>query len=502
MLSNTLLSQTTWQDIAPIIYTNCSSCHHAGAIAPFSLMSYEEVVFWTEQIVHEVYEGNMPPWPPDPNYRSFANEHYLSEDEKTLIIDWLLDGAPEGNPSLAPYPPTFPENGILMDPVDFIVEIEPYTLQSNEDEYRWFSVANPFEDTIYINKIEVVPGLETVVHHADLAYDVKGINMALDLTDPLPGFNNTTGNPVSDYYVNAWAPGANIATYPENWGVPVPPEADFLVEIHYGPNGIGQTDSTKIYLQFTPPSEVEREMTIRWYLQQTAPQLIDGPFFLPANEFSTFHQQSPPLAVDMSLVAICPHMHFLGHSYKVWAETPDNITIPLIDITNWDFHWQKYYYYPYVQRIPAGSIIYSEGVYNNTTSNHDNPNYPPIDVGLGLNTDDEMFLCLMIYADYQAGDENISMQQDTISLSYPESTLLFNALPKKEIQIYPNPVQDILNFETNLYQNSIIEIRNQSGQLIKSVLPSADNQIDISELKSGVYFLNIGGQYERFVKTN
>ncbi len=34
----------TWsQDIAPIIYENCSSCHHSGGIAPFSLMNYDEV---------------------------------------------------------------------------------------------------------------------------------------------------------------------------------------------------------------------------------------------------------------------------------------------------------------------------------------------------------------------------------------------------------------------------------------------------------------------------
>lgn len=31
-------------EIAPSIYENCSSCHHAGAIAPFELMSYEDVV--------------------------------------------------------------------------------------------------------------------------------------------------------------------------------------------------------------------------------------------------------------------------------------------------------------------------------------------------------------------------------------------------------------------------------------------------------------------------
>jgi hypothetical protein len=40
----TLLAQTpTWSEkIAPILYKNCTNCHHAGGIAPFSLLTYQE----------------------------------------------------------------------------------------------------------------------------------------------------------------------------------------------------------------------------------------------------------------------------------------------------------------------------------------------------------------------------------------------------------------------------------------------------------------------------
>ncbi|MEO1259207.1 MAG: hypothetical protein AAFZ15_10440 [Bacteroidota bacterium] len=65
------------------------------------------------------------------------------------------------------------------------------------------------------------------------------------------------------------------------------------------------------------------------------------------------------------------------------------------------------YFFQKLQKLPAGSVLRSEGVYDNTTDNHDNPNDPPITVYRGLRTIDEMFLCYFIYATYQEGDEDI-----------------------------------------------------------------------------------------------
>jgi hypothetical protein len=29
-------------DIAPILYKNCATCHHAGEVAPYSLLTYQD----------------------------------------------------------------------------------------------------------------------------------------------------------------------------------------------------------------------------------------------------------------------------------------------------------------------------------------------------------------------------------------------------------------------------------------------------------------------------
>lgn len=59
------------------------------------------------------------------------------------------------------------------------------------------------------------------------------------------------------------------------------------------------------------------------------------------------------------------------------------------------------------------------------------------------------------------------------------------------IQFYPNPTTSILNIvdEQNQLQNSTLQIKNYLGQILLSTAYS--NQIDLSTLSSGMYFLTI-----------
>lgn len=475
----------TWvSDIAPLIYENCTSCHHPGAIAPFTLMEYEDVVNYAELIHHVIEERSMPPWPADPSYRHFVGEAYLSQEDIDKIHRWIDEEMPYGYPSITVEQPTYPPQGSSLEYIDFTVAIEPYTLQSDIDEYRWFVIENPFDEAVYISKIEVFAGLDNVVHHADLFIDGSGNSLANDLADPLPGFNNNTGFATNEQYINAWQPGANTISYPEEWGFRIPPDSDFVVEIHYGPGGLGQVDSTFMNLQFLSNPENAREVKAAWLMNDSG--LIDGPLDIPANEIVSFHQETAPLAQDISAIAICPHMHLLGKSYRVWFESPEGDSIPLINIDRWDFHWQKYYGFQHIQHIPAGSVLKSEGVYDNTTANHDNPNDPPVDVTGGNLTEDEMFLCYFIYADYSNGDEDILM----------DSTLLMssttNFKPPSSHILFPNPARNVisLSLEKDTTRPLYFSIRNTAGLIMDSV-SSSKSQISfpIWHLPNGVYFL-------------
>lgn len=495
---NTSFAQeVTWtKDIAPIIYQNCSSCHHDNAIAPFSLMSYDDAKDNAYIIRLEVNEKSMPPWPADPDFMHFVGEARLEQEEIDAINDWVSQGMPFGNASEEPEAPIFLESGSLLESIDYSVQIDPYQIQSDEEEYRWFVIENPFTETVYLNQVEVMVGLENLVHHADLFLDYSGNSLQNDLADPLPGFNSNTGVPNNDYYINAWQPGGNIQKYPKGWGVAIPPEANFVIEIHYGPGGSGQIDSTYMNLQFVAEEEFERSINTAWLLYDSSPVLQDGPLVIPANQEKTFHQKTLPFPSDVSLISICPHMHLLGKSYKVWYETAQGDSINLINIPKWDFHWQKYYTFQSIVKIPAGSVIKSEGVYDNTINNHDNPNIPPITVSKGIYTTDEMFLCYFIFSQYEEGDENIILDPDLISsIDSPVHSIEFN--------LSPIPTDHKLNVSISekIFHDLTYRIYNAQGKLVLNGEIHDDLfQIDVGQILDGVYFLEIANRTQQSMK--
>ncbi|MFN0274180.1 MAG: T9SS type A sorting domain-containing protein [Chitinophagales bacterium] len=479
----------TWsEDIASIIYKNCSSCHHEGGIAPFSLMSYEEADENHHEIIDAVIEREMPPWPADPEFRHFKDEAVLSDDEITAITDWVLAGTPEGDPELAPLPPEFTSGGSLLDTIDFTVAIEPYTLQYDEDEYRYFVIHTDFTETVYVNKIEVFAGLPNLVHHADIYYDLSGESAELDLLDTLSGFNGNTGYPAVDYYMNAWQPGGNIVSYPDNWGIEVPPGADFVFEIHYGPGGIGLIDSTKMNLQFIKdPGDDVRPVYVGWLLNGPA----TGSLVIPANEISTFEQEYT-LPSKKSFISICPHMHLLGKSYKVWYEH-DGDSVNLINIPQWDFHWQKYYTFQSVQVIPAGAKIKAVATYDNTSGNTENPNEPPITVYNGATTTDEMLMTYFIYTNYKAGDEDIILDSN-----YVEPVFDFIEDEAGFFSVYPNPVTDALILKGNLLNETTATVRilNTSGHVLVNKMIMVNDyflneKIEMTNYPSGFYIVEV-----------
>jgi hypothetical protein len=50
------------KDVAPILQERCQECHHAGAMAPMSLVTYEETRPWARAMKDRVVKRQMPPW--------------------------------------------------------------------------------------------------------------------------------------------------------------------------------------------------------------------------------------------------------------------------------------------------------------------------------------------------------------------------------------------------------------------------------------------------------
>src|SRR5205814_5937004 len=87
------------KEVAPILQEKCQECHHAGSMAPMSLVTYAEVRPWAKAIRERVITRQMPPWHIDPTVgvQQFKNDMSLSQAQIDTIIRWVDDGAALGD---------------------------------------------------------------------------------------------------------------------------------------------------------------------------------------------------------------------------------------------------------------------------------------------------------------------------------------------------------------------------------------------------------------------
>ena len=83
--------QTTFNDIKPLLIEYCATCHRVGGGAPFDILDYETASIWQSAILHEVYEGYMPPWQADTSYMHFIGEREITEEAKILVKEIFLE---------------------------------------------------------------------------------------------------------------------------------------------------------------------------------------------------------------------------------------------------------------------------------------------------------------------------------------------------------------------------------------------------------------------------
>src|SRR5437899_1212362 len=74
---------TFTKDVAPILQRSCQVCHRPGAIAPMSLLTYDEARPWARAMKQQVVNRVMPPWTIDKNVgiQHFKNDRTLKDED-------------------------------------------------------------------------------------------------------------------------------------------------------------------------------------------------------------------------------------------------------------------------------------------------------------------------------------------------------------------------------------------------------------------------------------
>jgi hypothetical protein len=393
---------TYYDHVEPIILKNCAPCHSPGQGAPFSLLTYSDVVKRGDFVAEVTGNKYMPPWKADVGFQSYRNQRTLSEQEILTIKNWVAGGMAKGKKSkntasavLAP-----------KEKPDLTVMMQPYSIGTdNQDDYRFFNIPTNLPKDQYISKIEFVPGNARLVHHSRLMTDtshmVRTINGLSANDERVSEFEKY---PPIDKFLYGYVPGNFPISFPPGTGKKLHKDTDIILNIHYAPNGRpGQSDQSKINFYFTK-EKAEREV---FSLAIAEESISNKPFLIKANETATFYASFGPIPIDISVIGVLPHMHYRGKTFKAFAITKEDEAIHLIKIDAWDFKWQDTYQFKKLLKIPKGSVILIETTFDNTNDNPANPVTPAVDVTYGWNTTSEMMDLVLYYLNYKEGDENL-----------------------------------------------------------------------------------------------
>jgi Flp pilus assembly protein TadD/mono/diheme cytochrome c family protein len=383
-------SAVTWShQIAPLVYSNCTTCHHPGGAGPFSLLTYDDARRWGKQIAAVTSSRYMPPWLPEQGYGDFADERSLSKVEIALIAKWVQSGMAEGDASAAPPAPKYSPSWQFGTP-DLVLTVErPFTLPaSGTDVFRNFVLPYPLEQTHYIRAMEIRPAVPQIVHHANILIDRTAsfrIAHPAQWKEGVPGMELEvdTGNefdPDSNFLF--WKPDTPVLVEPEGMPWRLDPGNDLILNMHLKPSGKAETASAEIGLYFTdkPPSKQPMLLQLEH----------DAALDIPAGDRDFLVEDALRLPVDVEVLGIYPHAHYLGKRMEAWATLPDQKKQWLIVIPSWDIDRQSVYRYRSPVFLPKGSVIHMRYTYDNSSGNEHNPHSPPVRVKAGNRSEDEM----------------------------------------------------------------------------------------------------------------
>ena len=335
-ISSSAASQpvTFSKEIAPVIYKNCAPCHRPGESAPFSLLSYEDVKRHARQIVEVTKRRYMPPFLPEPGYGDFVEERRLSDREISLIQEWVKAGSPEGSPADAPPAPKFASEWPLGTP-DLVLQVtHPYDLKADGPEVFWnFIIPVSITETHWVKAVDIRPSNPRVIHHASIILDrARSARRQSPGANGFPGMDlNVAENSFDpDGTFLAWKPGSMPTVSPDGMAWRLSPGMDLILNVHLRPSGKPEKVDAAIGLYFTDKPQTKFPLLIE--LEH------DGAIDIPAGNQDYVLTDEFRTPLDVYVLAVYPHAHYLGKLLEGYATLPNGTRKWLVRIPDWDLN--------------------------------------------------------------------------------------------------------------------------------------------------------------------
>ncbi len=331
----------------------------------------------------------MPPWLPEPGFGSFADSRRLSTEDLTLIKAWVEAGMPEGDSADAPEPPVF-SKAWQLGPPDLILRVtSPMQVPaSGTDIFRNFILPVPITQTKYIRAMEIKPGAPRVVHHANVLIDRTASLRRQhpdDWQQGIPGMELTVDSGQSfdpDSHFLFWKPDSPALIEPSGMPWRLDPGNDLILNMHLKPTGKPETVQATVGLYFSDKPAVAHPMLLQ--LEH------DSALDIPAGDAAFVIEDRLKLPVDVDVLGVYPHAHYLGKKLEGYAILPNGEKKWLILIRDWDIDRQSVYRFQSPLFLPKNSVLTMRYTYDNSKANIRNPNHPPVRVKAGNRSVDEM----------------------------------------------------------------------------------------------------------------
>jgi hypothetical protein len=137
--------------------------------------------------------------------------------------------------------------------------------------------------------------------------------------------------------VGGWLPGMPAVTFPSTTGIPLASGRALVMQIHYNTLSDGPLpDQSTVELMFadTAPARLADIKLIK-----------DGSFAIPPLSEGYTTTADRVSKTPETVWALIPHMHQFGRQISVEVHRASGGTECLVDIPDWDFNWQQFYFF-------------------------------------------------------------------------------------------------------------------------------------------------------------
>ncbi len=246
--------------------------------------------------------------------------------------------------------------------------------------YQYFETKTNFEEDVWIQAAECLPGNPKVVHHI--------IMFVSDPKSPLNFGGDDFDESSTSGFLDAFAPGGVPQILPPGRARRVPAGASLIWQVHYTPTGKRETDRSQFGVKLAKGPITHEVRT---------GNAVNFNFEIPPQADN--HRVEATLGFDkpVTLFSLAPHMHYRGKAFDYYITYPDGTRQHILSVPRYDFNWQTTYHFKEPLVVPAGSKMECVAHFDNSARNPYNPD-PDKAVHWGDQTWEEMMIGFFHYS--------------------------------------------------------------------------------------------------------